>query len=131
MDVELLTVKLAAAAVPKVTVMASVKLVPVMVTEVPPAVVPEVGLKEVTVVVVVGDVVVVVGDVVVVVGDVVVVVGDVVVVVGDVVVVPVDETETSAPTAEVVRAGEIMPLGATALETSGSKATRLPSEVVW
>jgi hypothetical protein len=104
--------------------MASVKLVPVMVTEVPPAVVPEVGLKEVTVVVVVGDVVVVVGDVVVVVGDVVVVVGDVVVVVGD-------ETETSAPTAEVVRAGEIMPLGATALETSGSKATRLPSEVVW
>jgi hypothetical protein len=118
--------------------MASVKLVPVMVTEVPPAVVPEVGLKEVTVVVVVGDVVVVVGDVVVVVGDVVVVVGDVVVVVGDVVVVvgdvvvvPVDETETSAPTAEVVRAGEIMPLGATALETSGSKATRLPSEVVW
>ena len=43
------TVKLAAATLPKVTPVAPVKLVPVMVTEVPPAVLPEVGLSAVTV----------------------------------------------------------------------------------
>jgi hypothetical protein len=44
-----LTVKLVAAVPPMVTPVAPVKLVPVTVTEVPPAVVPELGLIPVTV----------------------------------------------------------------------------------
>ncbi len=47
--VALLTVKVVAATVPNLTPVAPVKLVPVMVTEVPPAVDPEVGLMPVTV----------------------------------------------------------------------------------
>ena len=47
--VELTTVKVVAASVPKCTAVAPVKAVPVMVTEVPPAVGPEVGLTPVTV----------------------------------------------------------------------------------
>ncbi|MGA8724369.1 MAG: hypothetical protein WB565_04965, partial [Acidimicrobiales bacterium] len=43
------TVKVEAAVVPKVTAVAAVKPVPVMVTEVPPAVGPEVGATELTV----------------------------------------------------------------------------------
>ena len=43
------TVKLVAATVPKTTLVAPVKLVPVMVTVVPPAVGPEVGEMAVTV----------------------------------------------------------------------------------
>ena len=41
MELELFTVKLVAAVVPKVTALAPVKLVPVIVTVLPPAVVPE------------------------------------------------------------------------------------------
>ena len=48
-EVALLTVKLAAAVAPKLTAVAPVKLVPVSVTTVPPAVVPEVGEMPVTV----------------------------------------------------------------------------------
>ena len=44
MEVALLTVKVVAAVAPKATAVAPVKLVPVMVTEVPPAAGPEVGL---------------------------------------------------------------------------------------
>ena len=44
MEVALLTVKVEAAVEPNLTAVAPVKLVPVMVTEVPPAVGPEVGL---------------------------------------------------------------------------------------
>ena len=47
--VALLTVKLVAAVAPKLTALAPVKLVPVIVTEVPPAVGPAVGLTPVTV----------------------------------------------------------------------------------
>jgi len=49
MEVEELTVKLAAGIEPKVTAVAPVKLVPVTETEVPPAVEPELGLTPVTV----------------------------------------------------------------------------------
>ena len=48
-EVALLTVKVVAAVAPNFTAVAPVKLVPVMVTEVPPAVGPEVGLTPVTV----------------------------------------------------------------------------------
>ena len=44
MEVALLTVKVEAAVVPNFTAVAPVKLVPVIVTEVPPVVGPEVGL---------------------------------------------------------------------------------------
>ena len=47
--VSLTTVKLVAAVVPKSTAVAPVKLVPVIVTEVPPAAGPLVGLRPVTV----------------------------------------------------------------------------------
>lgn len=47
--VELVTEKLAAAAVPKCTVVAPVKPVPVIVTVVPPSVEPLAGVKAVTV----------------------------------------------------------------------------------
>ena len=49
MEVVLLTVKVVAAVAPKATAVAPVKLVPVTVTEVPPATGPEVGLTAVTV----------------------------------------------------------------------------------
>src|SRR5438128_2004597 len=49
MDVDELTVKLAAAVVPKLTAVAPVKLVPVMATEAPPPVVPLVVPRPVTV----------------------------------------------------------------------------------
>ena len=49
MEVALFTVKLVAATVPNLTALAPVKLVPVMVTAVPPAVLPELGLTPVTV----------------------------------------------------------------------------------
>src|SRR5579863_33707 len=49
MDPALLTVKLVAATLPNFTALAPVKLVPVMVTMVPPAVEPEAGLRPVTV----------------------------------------------------------------------------------
>jgi hypothetical protein len=49
MEVGLFTVKVVAAVVPKVTALAPVKLVPVIVTEVAPEVGPEVGLTLVTV----------------------------------------------------------------------------------
>ena len=48
-EVALLTVKVVAAVAPNLTPVAPVKLVPVMVTEVPPAVGPELGLTEETV----------------------------------------------------------------------------------
>ena len=48
-EVAELTVKAVAAVVPKLTAVAPVKSVPVMVTEVPPAVGPTVGLTPVTV----------------------------------------------------------------------------------
>ena len=48
-EVDELTVVAVAVTVPNITVAEEVKLVPVMVTEVPPAVGPEVGLIEVTV----------------------------------------------------------------------------------
>src|SRR5205823_4114885 len=48
-EVDELTVKLLAAAVPKVTAVAFVKFVPVMLTVVPPAVGPDVGLMPLTV----------------------------------------------------------------------------------
>jgi hypothetical protein len=51
-EVAELTVKLVAATDPKLTAVAPVKLVPVMVTDVPPAVIPRLGLTLVTVVVV-------------------------------------------------------------------------------
>ena len=47
--VALSTVKLLAAVPPKETAVAPVKLVPVITTEVPPAVAPDVGLSDVTV----------------------------------------------------------------------------------
>ena len=48
-EVALLTVNEVAAVAPNFTAVAPVKLVPVMVTDVPPSVVPAVGLIEVTV----------------------------------------------------------------------------------
>ena len=48
-EVALLTITPVAALAPKSTAVAPVRLVPVMVTEVPPAVGPEVGLTPVTV----------------------------------------------------------------------------------
>ena len=49
MEVDELTVNVVVGEVPKSTAVAPVKLVPVIVTEVPPAVVPELGLTPVTV----------------------------------------------------------------------------------
>ena len=49
MDVALLTVKVVAAVAPNFTAVAPVRLVPVMVTEVPPVLGPVVGLTPVTV----------------------------------------------------------------------------------
>ncbi len=48
-EVSLLTVELVAAVPPKLTAVAAAKLVPVMVTEVPPAVGPLLGATELTV----------------------------------------------------------------------------------